>query len=84
MPLTSDEPASNGADKLLVDIVELARLTSLGVRTLRRMDASRDIPGRVVVRRCVRLQTEIICEWVRLGLPGREEWAALQKRDVKR
>ncbi|MSQ96822.1 MAG: hypothetical protein EXR98_20025 [Gemmataceae bacterium] len=83
-PMCDRAPDSNGTDKLLIDMVELARLTSIGVRTLRRMDASRDIPGRVVVRRCVRFQTEIICEWVRLGLPGRDEWSALQKRSVKR
>jgi hypothetical protein len=72
------------ADKLLIDMSRLADVTSLGVRTLRRMDASRDIPGRVVVGRRVLFQTEVIREWVRAGLPGRDEWAALQKRNGKR
>jgi len=71
-------------DKLLIDTAELARLTSLSVRTLRRLDASRDIPGRVVVGRRVLFQTEIIREWVRAGLPGRERWEALLKQMIRR
>jgi hypothetical protein len=69
------------ADKLLIDMAELARLTSLSVRHLRRLDSSRDIPGRVVAGRRVLFQTEIIRGWVRAGLPGREQWVTLQKRN---
>jgi hypothetical protein len=69
---------------LLIDMGELARLTSLSVRTLRRMDAAEDIPGRVAVGRRVLFKIEIIREWVRAGLPGRDQWAALQKRNGKR
>lgn len=65
-------------DKLLFDLPELARLTSLSVRHLRRLDSSRDIPGRVVCGRRVLFQTEIIREWVRAGLPDREHWSAMQ------
>jgi len=72
------------ADKLLVDVANLSRLTSLSVRTLRRMDASRDIPGRVAVGRRVLFQTETIREWVRAGLPGSEQWAVIQKLRSKR
>jgi hypothetical protein len=72
------------ADKLLIDMAELAHLTSLGLRTLRRLDSSRDIPGRVVAGRRVLFQTEVIREWVRAGLPCREEWAALQRSNCKR
>jgi hypothetical protein len=69
---------------LLIDMAELAHLTSLSVRHLRRLDASRDIPGRVVHGRRVLFQTEIIREWVRAGLPGRDQWAALLRRNGKR
>jgi hypothetical protein len=72
------------AHKLLIDMAELARLTSLSVRHLRRLDSSRDIPGRVVCGRRVLFRTELICEWARAGLPGREQWAALQHRQGKR
>ena len=68
-------------DKLLIDMAELASVTSLSVRHLRRIDSSRDIPGRVVVGRQV-LQTEVVREWVG-RLPGREQWAALLKRNGK-
>jgi hypothetical protein len=43
------------------------------------MDSCSDIPGRVVVRRRVLYQLEIIREWVRLGLPDRETWQARRK-----
>ena len=66
-----DAATSSPWDKLLIDMTELAHLTSLSIRTLRRLDASRDIPGRVAVGRRVLFQTEIIREWVRSGLPGR-------------
>jgi hypothetical protein len=62
-------------------MAELAHLTSLSVRHLRRLDSSRDIPGRVVHGRRVLFQTEIVREWVRAGLPDHERWAALQKRN---
>jgi hypothetical protein len=74
----NDKPAPD--DRLLIDIFELGRLTSLSLSTLRRMDASRDIPGRVTVRRRVLFITEIIREWVRAGLPSRDKWLARQKR----
>lgn len=79
-----DRAAPSPLDPLLIDVDELARLTSLSVRHLRRLDASRDIPGRVVHRRRVLFQTEVIREWVRAGLPDRENWAAALKRNGRR
>ncbi len=74
-------PAPAASEKLLIDMAELARLTSISVRQLRRLDSSRDIPGRVVCGRRVLFQTEFIREWVRAGLPDRDRWAALQIRN---
>jgi hypothetical protein len=71
-------------DKLLIALAELARLTSLSVRHLRRLDSSGDIPGRVVHGRRVLFQTEVIREWVRAGLPDRNHWAGLLKRNGRR
>jgi hypothetical protein len=73
---------SSPGDKLLIDTADLAHLTSLGVRTLRRMDAVRDIPGRVVVGRRVLYQAEVIREWVRAGLPDKTTWEALTRSRV--
>jgi hypothetical protein len=67
-----------------MNMTELARLTSLSVRHLRRLDSSRDIPGRVAAGRRVLFRTEIIREWVRAGLPGQDQWAALLMRNGKR
>jgi hypothetical protein len=78
-----DAAAHSPADKLLIDPGDLAHLTSLSVRHLRRLDASRDIPGRVTVGRRVLFQTEIIREWVRAGLPGRDRWTMLSKRNCQ-
>jgi predicted DNA-binding transcriptional regulator AlpA len=80
----SADAVPSPADKLLIDMAELAHLTSLSVRTLRRMDAARAIPGRVAVGRRVLFQTEIIRAWVRAGLPGRKEWESLTRRESKR
>jgi hypothetical protein len=80
----AQENAPVAADKLLIGMADLVNLTSLGLRTLRRMDASRDIPGRVVAGRRVLFQSEIIREWVRAGLPDRDHWSALQKQLGKR
>jgi hypothetical protein len=66
-------------DKLLITMSELAHLTSLSVRHLRRLDSSGDIPGRVLCGRRVLFQTEIIREWVRAGLPGRDRWTGSLK-----
>jgi hypothetical protein len=76
-PVAATEP-------LLVDVAALSRLTSLSVRTLRRIDSTRDIPGRVEVGRRVLFRTEVIREWVRAGLPGRTDWEALARRNGKR
>jgi hypothetical protein len=81
----AETPTPSGPlDKLLIDTAELARLTSLSVRTLRRLDSTRDIPGRVAVGRRVLFQVGVIRDWVRAGLPSRDQWAALLKRNNKR
>lgn len=64
-------------EPLLIDIAELSRLTSLSVRTLRRLDSAGDVPGRVVCGRRVLFQTETIREWVRAGLPDGKHWTSL-------
>jgi hypothetical protein len=85
VPATTTEKADTVLrEKLLIDIAGLAQVTSLSVRTLRRMDAARDIPGRVTAGRRVLFQLEVIREWARAGLPGREQWAALLKSNTKR
>jgi hypothetical protein len=83
-PLMPKPLLSPRESPLLIDVAELARLTSLSVRTLRRLDAGGDIPGRVVAGRRVLFQTGVIAEWVRAGLPGRDRWTALQKQAKSR
>lgn len=59
-------------EPLLIDLPELARLTSLGLRTLRRLDNQRAIPGRVTLGRRVLFRLEAIREWVEAGLVGKD------------
>src|SRR5262249_30693357 len=54
-------------DKLLVTRRELSVLTSLHVRTLARMDAANEIPGRVQVGRSVRYNLAVIRQWIDCG-----------------
>ncbi len=70
-------------EKLLIDIAELAHLTSLSTRTLRRMDAAGEIPGRIKVGRRVLFQTEVIRAWVHAGLPDAREWENSQSNKRK-
>jgi predicted DNA-binding transcriptional regulator AlpA len=57
-------PGGCELEPLLIDLAELARLTSLGLRTLRRLDAQRAIPGRVTFGRRVLFRLGVIREWV--------------------
>jgi predicted DNA-binding transcriptional regulator AlpA len=84
-PVSDARSANNpSCQPLLIDMHELSRLTSLSVRTLHRLNAAGHLPGRVTVGRRVLFQTAIICQWVQSGLPDREQWAALQRRQGKR
>lgn len=76
-------PPGDDLQALLTDFNGLVKLTSLGLRTLRRLDAAGDIPGRVVVGRRVLFHLDVIREWVRSGLPDKERWAALQRFNRK-
>jgi hypothetical protein len=62
--------------KLLFSMRDLSAVTTLSVRHLRRLDSSREIPGRVVSGRRVLFQAEAIREWARLGLPDAAGWPA--------
>ncbi len=83
-PVQAAPSPSCGVEPLLTDVKGLQRLTSLSVRTLRRMDSAREIPGRVTVGRRVLFQVEVIREWVRAGLPGPERWGTALGRAAKR
>ena len=67
----------------LISIDDLAKLTSLSVRHLRRMDAARDIPGRLTIGRRVRFRCDIVYSWAIAGMPDRETWSALLKEEVQ-
>ena len=56
--------------KILIDVKTLATLLSLSERSVRRLDATRQIPGRVTVGRRVLYRTDEIQAWIDRGLHG--------------
>ena len=72
MPV-DDEP-------LLVDIPRLVLLLSMSERHLRRLDSSRDIPGRLVSGRRVLFQMAVIKQWIGLGMPDRDRFEILTRQ----
>ena len=77
-PKPSPPPAID--EPLLVDIPRLAPLTCLSERHLRRLDSSRDIPGRIVSGRRVLFAMASIRQWIALGLPDRERFEILTRQ----
>jgi len=65
---------------LLADIPKLASILSMSERHLRRLDSSRDIPGRCTSGRRVLFAMEAIREWVGHGMPDRERFEILTRR----
>lgn len=65
---------------LLVDAQQLAQLLSLGLRTIRAMDAAGKLPAPIRLSPgCVRWRTADVREWVQAGCPERSEWDSRQK-----
>jgi hypothetical protein len=62
----SDPPGA--IEPWLLGFAELARLTTLSQRHLRRLDADRLIPGRLTVGRRVLFSAEVVRTWVRDGM----------------
>jgi predicted DNA-binding transcriptional regulator AlpA len=81
--LPSDSAPSRDAvplgERLTWTLHDLASLTGISVRQLRRLDADRHIPGRLSCGRKVLFAAETVREWVREGMPDRERWEALQR-----
>ena len=73
-------PTPTSDERLLVDIPRLALLTCMSERHLRRLDSSRDIPGRCVSGRRVFFSMASIRQWIALGLPDRERYEILTRQ----
>jgi len=65
-------------DQLLVTRAQLSELTSLHVRTLARLDAAGEIPGRIKVGKSVRYDVAAIKEWIAVGC-DMARWKALHR-----
>lgn len=53
--------------RLLLTLAELAALTGLSQRHLRRLDASRSIPGRVTSGKRILFRTDAVRDWIASG-----------------
>jgi excisionase family DNA binding protein len=81
LPLSDPDPsqAVSLSDRLTWSLSELSSLTGISVRQLRRLDADRNIPGRLTCGRKVLFTAEAVREWLRAGCPDRQRWEALQR-----
>ncbi len=66
-------------EPMLFDCKALMMLTSLSLRTIRRLDSNGDIPGRVRVGRRILFDAGIIREWIKLAMPDRQTWRSFGK-----
>jgi hypothetical protein len=67
------------SERLTWRFADLSALTSISERHLRRLDADRDIPGRLTCGRRVLFVAETVRQWIREGMPDRERWEALRR-----
>jgi hypothetical protein len=67
------------SERLTWTLAEVAALTGISERQLRRLDADRQIPGRLTCGRRVLYAAETVREWIRSGMPDRERWEQLQR-----
>jgi len=63
---------------LAVDAVGLAEMLSLGLRTIRSMDAAGKLPSPLRIGGRVLWRTAEIRAWLAAGAPDRDEWAAIR------
>jgi excisionase family DNA binding protein len=54
---------------LLIDAADVATLTGLALRTIRRLDAAGRIPDKVRIGRMVKFQAEEVRRWIAAGCP---------------
>jgi hypothetical protein len=67
---TADTAARDGlTGRLLVTLQTIAELCSVSLRTARRWDAARLLPGRIQIRGAVRYQTDAVRKWIAAGCP---------------
>jgi hypothetical protein len=66
-------------ERLTWTLSDLSALTGVSLRHLRRLDADRNIPGRLTVGRKVLFTAELVREWIRSGMPDTERWEQLQR-----
>jgi prophage regulatory protein len=84
LPLRPAVPAGRPARKrrrltpLVADARLLARLLRLGLRTVRRMDSSGELPAPLKIRGRVCWRLSEIRAWLRAGAPDRNRWAAMR------
>jgi predicted DNA-binding transcriptional regulator AlpA len=69
-----------GEPSLLIDAEDLARLLSVSLRHVRRMDSADELPRPLRLGGSVRWRAEEIRRWVESGCPVRKLWDAMQRR----
>jgi predicted DNA-binding transcriptional regulator AlpA len=81
-PPADPTPTSPGDGRLLVSARELARLLSVSVATIRRLDAAGKLPRSVRLAGSVRWRLDDIRRFCEAGCPDRAEWERSRERST--
>ena len=65
-------------ESLVVRAKELAKLLSVSIVTVRRMDSGGKLPKPLRLGHCVGWSLPEVQAWIAAGCPNRERWQALQ------
>ena len=70
-------------ESLVVRAKELAKLLSVSLVHIRRLDSAGKLPSAVRLGNCVSWRRGEIEEWLAAGSPNREKWIAIQTASKK-
>ena len=70
-------------ESLVVRAKELAKLLSVSLVHIRRLDSAGKLPSAVRLGNCVAWRRAEIEEWIKAGSPNRERWMAIQTASKK-
>ncbi|MCY2945261.1 MAG: AlpA family phage regulatory protein [Planctomycetota bacterium] len=70
-------------ESLVVRAKELAKLLSVSLVHIRRLDSAGKLPKPVRLGNCVSWRRAEIEEWLAAGSPNREKWLAIQSASKK-
>ncbi len=71
---------SKNKDSFAITAKELAKMLTVSLRHIRRLDSAGKLPRPVRIGRCVRWPKDEICRWIEAGTPNRKKWEIIRKQ----